>query len=156
MTRAPCAYAFTIAICCGLQFGAVAQTPCEDGMAGPYPCHRVNLLAHMPAPQIGGGQLNDVWGWTDPLTGREYALAGRTTGTAFVDITDPVNPIYLGNLPTHTKNSAWRDIKTYADHAFIVADSSAGHGMQVFDLRQLRDVENPPVVFTSTAHHNGF
>jgi choice-of-anchor B domain-containing protein len=35
-----------------------------------------------------------------------------------------------------------RDIKTFANHAFVVADT-AGHGMQVFDLTRLRGVESP-------------
>ncbi|MCZ6507340.1 MAG: choice-of-anchor B family protein, partial [Acidobacteria bacterium] len=44
--------------------------------------------------------------------------------------------------------------KVHADHAFIVADSK-DHGMQVFDLTQLRDVVAPPVVFSETAHYDG-
>jgi len=99
--------------------------------------------------------MNDIWGWTDPLDGKEYALLGKTTGTAFIDITDPVNPVFLGELPTHTSNSSWRDIKVYADHAFIVSEAS-GHGMQVFDLTRLRNVANPPATFTSDAHYGGF
>ncbi len=43
---------------------------------------------------------NDIWGWADPMTGREYALMGMTDGTAFVDVTDPDNPAVLGKLPT--------------------------------------------------------
>ena len=67
---------------------------------------------------------------------------GRTSGTSFVDITDPANPIYLGNLPPHTSNStSWRDIKVYSDHAYIVSEASL-HGLQVFDLTQLRSVTN--------------
>ena len=60
----------------------------------------------------------------------------------------PTNSIYLGNLPTHTGSSSWRDIKVYADHSFIVSDSNGNHGMQVFDLTRLRSVAAPPVTFT--------
>jgi choice-of-anchor B domain-containing protein len=80
---------------------------------------------------------------------------GRTNGTSFVEITDPVNPVYLGNLPPHTGNSTWRDIKTYADHAFIVSEAGS-HGMQVFDLTQLCSITAPPVTFSETTHYNGF
>ena len=118
-------------------------TPCVDGFAGIYPCDQVDFMSHLTPGEVGGGEMNDIWGWTDPLDGKEYALLGRTTGTAFIDITDPNNPVYLGNLPTHTVSSLWRDIKVYADHAFIVSEAS-GHGMQVFDLTQLRNVPNPP------------
>ena len=75
-------------------------------MAGPYPCRDIDLMAFLPHAEIGGGSGNDIWGWTDPLTGREYALVGRSTGTAFVDISNPGQPIYVAtgdpvyNLPT--------------------------------------------------------
>ena len=67
----------------------------------------------------------------------------------------PSAPVYLGDLPTRTANSTWRGIKVFADHAFIVSEA-ANHGMQVFDLTQLRDVTSPPVTFTETAHYAGF
>src|SRR5687768_8327606 len=134
---------------------AKALTPCVGGFAGSYPCSNVDLMAFMPLASIGGGQGNDIWGWTDPQTGKEYALMGRTTGTAFVDISNPESPIYLGNLPTHTFSSIWRGIKVYNNHAFIVSEAS-GHGMQVFNLTQLRNVTNPPVTFSATAHYGGF
>ncbi len=133
----------------------LAPTPCENGFAGIYPCENVDLLAFMPLSTIGGGSGNDIWGWTDPLTGKEYALMGRSSGTSFVDISDPVNPVYIGNLPTHTSNSSWRDIKVYANYAFVVSEAS-GHGMQVFDLTRLRSVVSPPVTFTEDAHYSAF
>lgn len=133
---------------------AQAATPCAGGFAGSYPCKNVDLLAFMPLNSIGGGNANDIWGWTDPLNGKEYAIMGRTSGTSFVDISDPVNPVYLGSLPPHTANSDWRDIKVYANHAYIVSEA-AGHGMQVFDLTRLRNVSSPPVTLTEDAHYNG-
>jgi choice-of-anchor B domain-containing protein len=137
------------------QLDAVLDVPCTNGMAGPYPCHDIDLNAFLPHADIGGGSGNDIWGWTDPVTGREYALAGRSTGTAFVDISTPGRPIYVGNLPTKTASSAWRGIKVFADHAFIVSEA-LDHGMQVFDLTQLRSVTSLPVTFTETAHYAGF
>ena len=130
-----------------------AITTCSGGMAGSYPCNNVDLLSFTPLASMGGGNGNDIWGWTDPLNGKEYAIMGRTNGTSFVDISDPVNPVYLGNLPSHTGTSTWRDIKTYANHAYIVADNNGNHGVQVFDLTQLRNVTSPPVTFSNTAHY---
>ncbi len=132
-----------------------AVTTCSGGMAGTYPCSNVDLMSFLALADIGGGEANDIWGWTDSSTGKEYAIMGRTNGTSFVDISDPVNPIYLGNLPPHATNSDFRDIKVYADHAFIVtgADNS---GMQVFDLTQLRSVASPPATLSETAHYSGF
>jgi choice-of-anchor B domain-containing protein len=134
---------------------SLVDTSCTDGMAGPYPCNNVDLMAFLPHADIGDGSGNDIWGWTDALTGREYALVGRSSGTAFVDISTPSRPIFLGDLPTNTAHSTWRGIKVFSDHAFIVSEA-IDHGMQVFDLRQLRDIAAPPVIFAETAHYAGF
>ena len=136
---------------------AQSITSCEGGFAGAYPCSNVDLMSFLPLNQIGGGSGNDIWGWTDPQTGKEYAIMGRTNGTSFVDISDPVNPVYLGNLALHgtTSNSTWRDIKVYADHAFAVSEAN-NSGMQVFDLTQLRNVASPPVTFSETAWYGVF
>ncbi|MEM7113059.1 MAG: choice-of-anchor B family protein [Chloroflexota bacterium] len=135
---------------------AAALEACVGGLAaGTYPCSNIDMLSFLPLANLGGGQGNDIWGWIDPLNGNEYALMGRTNGTAFVDISDPVNPVYLGNLPTHTSSSTWRDIKVYQNHAYIVADSAGAHGVQIFDLTQLRSVASPPVTFSNTAHYSG-
>ena len=133
---------------------ALGAAPCAGGMAFTFPCRNVDLASFLPFSDIGGGTGNDIWGWTDSQTSREYALVGRSSGTSFVDITEPEHPVYLGNLPTHTSASAWRGIKVYANHAFIVSEA-ASHGMQVFDLTRLRGVTLPQT-FTETAHYNGF
>ncbi|MCZ6652700.1 MAG: choice-of-anchor B family protein [Planctomycetota bacterium] len=130
-------------------------TACSDGMAGSYPCNNVDLMAFLPLADIGGGNGNDIWGWTDSSTGKEYAIMGRSNGTSFVDISDPVNPIYLGNLPPGAANSSWRDIKVYADHAFMVTEA-INSGMQVFDLTELRTVTSPPTTFSETTRYEGF
>jgi choice-of-anchor B domain-containing protein len=125
------------------------------GDAAGFPCNNIDLGYWFDIDDIGGGEGNDIWGWTDTGTGDEYAIMGRSNGTAFVDVTDPQNPIYLGNLPTHDVDEIWRDIKVHADHAFIVSESS-DHGMQVFDLTQLGGVVAPPVTFVATYHDAGF
>ena len=127
-----------------------AVTVCSGGMAGTYPCSNVDLMSFLALADIGGGSANDIWGWTDSSTGKEYVIMGRSNGTSFVDISDPVNPIYLGNLPPHSAISTSRDIKVYADHAFIVTAAN-NSGMQVFNLTQLRAVASPPQLLTAGA-----
>jgi len=82
----------------------------------------------------------------------EYALVGLNDGTAFVNITVPESPSYLGFLESHNNLiSVWRDIKTYGNFAYIVADVE-DHGMQIFDLTELRAISNTPVMFNESAH----
>ncbi|MCY4160128.1 MAG: choice-of-anchor B family protein [Bacteroidetes bacterium] len=136
------------------------QIPCTEGMASRWQCQDVDMTAFLPLPQMGGKRgvrLNDIWGWTDPLTSREYALVGRTDGTSFVDVTNPESPRYVGELPMTEGSVAnvWRDVKVYSDHAYIVADGAQQHGVQVFDLNQLREVENEPITFQETALYTG-
>jgi len=133
------------------------QFPCVNGFAGIYPCDGYDLMAHIPIDVLDGpgAEGNDSWGWTDPTTDKEYALVGTTTGTAFVDISNPSLPVLLGTLPTATVNSIWRDVKVYQNHAFIVSEAS-NHGMQVFDLTHLRNVVTPPETFMADAHYTDF
>ena len=132
----------------------MAAIPCVGGMSATFPCQNIDLVSLLPLNQMGGGSGSEVWGWTDPLTGKEYALFGRSSGTAFIDLSNPEAPVYLGNLPTHSVNSSWRSLRVYADHVFIGSES-ANHGIQIFDLRQLRNVNNPPMAFTETAYYSG-
>ena len=137
-----------------LSISAFSQTPCNSGMAGPYPCDGYDLQSEISLNQMGANSGNDSWGWTDPEDGKEYALVGVNNGTAFINISNPTSPVYLGKLPTHTQSSTWRDIKVYENHAFIVSEAG-GHGMQVFDLTRLRGVTSPQT-FNNDAHYNGF
>ncbi len=134
---------------------SLAQTPCVNGMAGIYPCNGMDFMSRLSLNALGASSGNDSWGWTDPQDGKEYAIMGLSNGAAFVDITDPVNPVYLGKLPTHSDSSTWRDIKVYNNYAFIVSEAS-GHGMQVFDLTRLRNVQNQPETFSEDAYYGGF
>jgi choice-of-anchor B domain-containing protein len=116
---------------------------CISGTAADFSCSGISLLARVPLGDMDGTEGNDIWAWHDQTTGLEYAIVGMTNGTAFVDISDPVDPAFLGRLPTQTVSSTWRDIKVYQDHAYIVADNADAHGMQVFDLTRLRGVSAP-------------
>ena len=125
---------------------------CEEGDAAGFRCDNVDVQSFLSLRDIGGvrgTRMNDIWGWTHEDSGRDFALVGRTDGAAFVEVSDPYNPVYLGNLAKTegATNSVWRDIKVYKDHAYIVADGAGPHGMQVFDLHRLLDVPDAPVEF---------
>jgi choice-of-anchor B domain-containing protein len=137
---------------------SVAQN-CVNGFAGIYPCNNIDLKSHLTFAQIGGNNTttegSGCWGWTDPLTGREYAIMGCSTHTAFVDITNPISPVYKGKVLAHNNTtSIWREISVINNHALIVSET-AGHGMQIFDLTRLRNVTTPQV-FAPDARYAGF
>ena len=151
-----------IALFIGISF-CFGQTPCENGFASvsggeSFPCNDYDLMAHIPvsvlANTLGNPEGSDIWGWTDPLDGKEYAIIAMTNSTAFVDISNAVNPIFLGRLDTNTSASFWRDVKVYNNFAFIVADNVGAHGMQVFDLTILRDGVNGDLTFEESEYPN--
>jgi len=163
----------------------VEAFPCEDGLAdGQYPCDNVGLFAHLTPLQLGGTSVNDIWGWTDPTNGKEYALVGLTDGISFVDISDPNNPVVVGKLNESStaakliglaaveefpacvigigdspaaknvvQGSAWRDVKVFDNHAFVVSDGQI-HGMQVFDLTRLREFAGTAMIFQEDAFYD--
>ena len=129
-------------------FYSYGQAPCSGGFAGEYPCLNYDLLSHIPVETLandsGNPEGSDIWGWTDLSTGKEYAIAAMSNSTAFVDVSDPINPIYLGRMDSQNGNTSyWRDVKIYSNYAFIVADNVGDHGMQVFNLTRLRDITSP-------------
>lgn len=132
---------------------------CVEGRMTEFPCTNMEMVAHMQVDDLGGERgvwVNDVWGWTDPETGRDYALVARRDGASFVEVTDPAAPRLVGNLPRTVGSppSVWRDIKVIGTHAFVVSDGAGAHGMQVFDLTRLRDVGAEPVDFEpNTTYH---
>ena len=142
---------------------ALRQVPtfsaeCENGMAGPYPCENVDLLGFVPLPMLGGATGNDMWGWTDPRDGNEYAIMGTSTSTAFVNVTDPTAPHLVGYLPTAGIPDfvLWRTLRVDGHHVFVASEIT-DHGVQVMDLHKLRDVDpsGPPEIFSEDATYFG-
>lgn len=132
------------------------RVDCEDGTADIFDCENVDMISFLPISALGGErgvQLNDMWGWTDEETGKNYALVGRNNGTSFVDVTDPLNPVYIGDLPMTegSRANVWRDMKVYSDHVFVVADNAGAHGVQVMDLTRFRNFDGEPMLFDEDA-----
>ena len=129
---------------------------CVDGMAGRFPCSRVDLVHWIAARDIDTltDELSDLWGWTSD-DGVEWILATFYDGTAFINAEDGsvrgVMPI-----PDHASGDYWRDVKTYGHHAYVVGDDSRGFGLQVFDLRRLADEDPAGGLYAADAHYDGF
>jgi choice-of-anchor B domain-containing protein len=123
------------------------QASCTNGQAGPYHCDGIDLLAIVPTAEIGLGTVSDLWGWTDPVTGHEWAIVTTGFGVAFVDVTTPTSPIVAARMPIQREDpdrELWRDVKVYEDRAYVVTEHG-GYGMHVFDLTRLRDIPPSPL-----------
>lgn len=115
----------------------------------------MDLMCVLSFEETGGnppGNGNDCWGWS--AEGREFVLFGRSDGTSIIEVTDPVNPIIVADVPTATVPSLWRDIKVIGDMAYIVSEAG-GHGLQVIDLSIVPDLV-PGGALANTAYYTGF
>ncbi len=156
---------------CGEECNSGCQCGCSDpdkyppaapDSGGHGNSSNVTLLSQLTLGEMGatGSSVlgNDCWGWTDRVTGREFAIFGLTNATAFVEITDPVNPVYIGSLPAAGTNATWRDMKVFQDRCYVVADGSGSnsHGVQVFNLKRLLRIgRSLPVTFSANARYTG-
>lgn len=149
-------------------------TPCTNGKADKYPCKNVGLYSHLPITELSGDRLNDIWGWIDSETGKEYAILGMNNGVEIVDVTTPYAPKVIGQIPDpantsskspqfqahddgtgFTKNSPWRDVKVYKNTLYIVSEQS-DYGLQIFDLTQLRNALKERSVFQNYLRYTNF
>ena len=135
----------------------VAAVPCVSGFAGSYACNRIDLLTRMPLSMFtpsAPASANEIWGWTDPVTGKEIALVGLSNGVGFVDVTAPEAPLYLGKLPSATSDdNSWRTFRVHQNVVYVGSEAS-GHGIQYFDLTRLRGV-TAPQAFTANGRYTG-
>jgi len=123
-----------------------SQTPCSNGTAGGFQCNGMTLQGKLSIAQMGGRsygsndpmEAQDSWGWVDPSNNKEYAIVALNDGTAFVNISNPNSPVFLGKMNTRTGTSWWRDVKIFNNYAYVVSDDNGSHGVQIFDLTRLR------------------
>ncbi|MGI9012816.1 MAG: choice-of-anchor B family protein [Phycisphaerales bacterium] len=122
-----------------------------DGPLSPllgFPSENVQLESWLTLAELGNsGRGNDCWGYVSG-SGREYAIIGTDTGTAFVEVTNPGNAQVVAFLSG--PNSTWRDIKTYQTYAYAV--SEGGSGIQVFDLS---NIDSGSVTLANTVTNEG-
>lgn len=106
---------------------------------------------------LGGGEADprfpnrrgsSVWGWVGPR-GRQIALIGQHTGTAFVEIDRRGKMTYLGRLPANDPlGSSWREIRVLNNLA-IIGSEAVGHNIQIFDMNKVAAIDPAnPVTFS--------
>ncbi|KAK1750438.1 hypothetical protein QBC47DRAFT_309836 [Echria macrotheca] len=141
--------------------------PCEDGVAAYVPgdpvytfrCSNLDLYDFKPHVDLGNstGRGAGSWGWTSP-DGREFAALGQEDGTAFFEVSPKGKIIYLGRLPQYTtaEKSIWREIKGYKSY-IIIGSEAERHGVQIFDMRKLLEIQpSSPVLFSNEHDLTGF
>lgn len=84
---------------------------------------------------VSGRSYAACWGYVAP-NGREYAIIGYNTGTAFIDITDSANIREVDTQPG--TSSSWREMKVYDHYAYIVSEAPNSR-LQIVDLQYLPD-----------------
>ena len=104
----------------GPGFGTFPDFP--EPAVGPFPDTKgLKFRAQLVPDEINavtqraGVLLNDIWGWTSPR-GEDYALVGTADGLSIVRVTDPDEPVFIGQVPTADPgafNNLWGDAAVY-------------------------------------------
>lgn len=117
-----------------------------------YPSQNINLLAlispNTATTGVGpdGRRYSAIWGWKQPGTGKEYAIAGSSIGTYFIDVSSPATPSVSAFVPGRP-GCTWREIKTYQNYCYVVSDDATPNTFQIMDMSTLPG--------TVTLVHNG-
>ena len=108
--------------------------PIEGSVAGAFDSNGVQLRSWLPLASLSPAATsgNSCWGYVAP-NGAEFAIIGLSSGTAFVDITDPGAATLKAFITGPT--SLWRDVRVY--NGFCYAASEAGSGIQVMNIGRL-------------------
>ncbi|MBN4057038.1 choice-of-anchor B family protein [bacterium AH-315-J21] len=113
------------------------------------PDYNLNLLANRP---VTSGVAKDIWGWTNPVDGKEYVLLCVGSGLEIYDIATPTNPILVATV--NALGSDLKDVKTFQRYAYA---AEQGGPIQIIDLGFLPDSAITVGAFTApdiTGSHN--
>ena len=113
-----------------------------------YQSNTIHGIPHLIAVNMNfDGGLNpysnygDIWGYTHPETGVEYALlCVRNEGLSVIDITN--EPVEVGFVSSMSPAKDAKDVKVYDHYAVLIKEYEPG---QIIDLM---DPSNPVVVST--------
>jgi choice-of-anchor B domain-containing protein len=109
-----------------------------------YQSQNITMLGHwwnpaQPAEPVYGIQYQGVYGWKDTVLNREYAILGTSTGTEFIDVTNPATPVVCDYVPAAHGDLIWHEIRTWGKYCYIVSDDGAPNTFIVADLSYLPD-----------------
>lgn len=109
-----------------------------------YPSFNVSMLSHFNDTnlvKVDGDQIwNDVMGWHDTTTGKEYLIAGTTDSIYFFDISNPSQMVLCDVEFGKSRNAINRDYDVYSHYVYCVSDRTSPLGaLQIFDMQYLPD-----------------
>jgi choice-of-anchor B domain-containing protein len=104
-------------------------------------------------PQFNS-KYSSCYGWSHPITGKEYAIIGSGTGTNIIDISNPANPFRAAFVAGRRDSCIWREFKTYQNYLYAVSDDPGDNSFQIIDLGYLPDsvhvVKDDAVLFKNS------
>ena len=115
-------------------FGSLAVGPA----VAQFPAEKVAMYSHVTLRDMGASSALDCWGYVSE-SGREYAIVGLNTGTSFVEITDPSNPVVVGMIPRGGK-----DMKVYKHYVYSSTDGGP------FLIIDVGDIDNGNIKLVKT------
>ena len=93
------------------------------------------FCAQVPVNVLGGiGNGADLWHYVSP-SGQEYAITTTKESVAWVDVTDPFDPVVVHIHERGSSASLWGDVKVIGQHAYV--DGEGGGGIRVFDMTDI-------------------
>ena len=113
--------------------------------------YNVSLYGNMDRYDGGTGDADysEIWGWTDTVKNREYAIIGTSKGTSIVDITElPLKEVSFHFGPPSGYN--YHEFRTFKNYLYVGAegsDVSLRAGIQIIDLGTLPDSASFKKVF---------
>lgn len=129
---------------CFVAFFALNKINAQMSMA-PTPTYAASnfTLCSVTDPETNvtsyGTKYSSCWGWYQASKNREYAIAGSSSGTYWVDITNPYAPVVCCFRAGKNTNTTWREMKTYQNYCYVVTDVNTPTAFQIFDMQYLPD-----------------
>lgn len=108
-----------------------------------YPKHNIDLLGHIDPnndtlEDPKASRYSGCWGWYQAAKNKEYAIAGTSNGTYFIDVTAPTSPSVCAFVPGKRKG-IWREMKTYKNYCYITSDDAQPNKFTIVDMQYLPD-----------------
>ena len=82
--------------------------------------------------------FNEIWGWHNDSTGKEYAIMGVADGTFFFDVTNVDSCYKTDYIEAKDRAEIHRDYKSYENYVYMVADEG-NNSLQIYDMSTLPD-----------------